>query len=99
HNAFDSEDPDNVNDVRDSRQNPDSWHAHLVNADDNFCITGVTAVTTAGIAVVDGDMSVKVPTSKIDGAISGEASGFYIVPGVVACDGITPLALQVQPVL
>jgi len=96
HNAFDSDDPDAVNDVRDSRQNPDSWHAHLVNVDGNACITAVSVVTTAGIAIVDGDMSVKVPKSKMDGSIAGQAAGFHIVPGVAACDGVTPLKLQVQ---
>ena len=96
HNAFDSDDPDAVNDVRDSRQNPDSWHAHLVNVDGNACITAVSDMTTAGIAIVDGDMSVTVPKSKMDGTISGQAAGFHIVPGVAACDGVTPLALQVQ---
>jgi len=96
HNAFDSDDPDAVNDVRDSRQNPDSWHAHLVNVDENACITAVSDVTTAGIAIVDGDMSVKVPKSKIDGSIDGQAAGFHIVPSVAACNGVTPLALQVQ---
>lgn len=99
HDAFDSEDPDAVNDVRDSAQNPDSWHAHLVKVDDNLCITDVTALTTAGISVVDGDMSVNVAKSKIDGSINGEALGLHIVPDVAVCDGIHPLALQVQPVL
>ena len=56
----------------------------------------MSAVTTAGISIVDGDMSVKVPKSKIDGTIADQAFGFHIVPGVTACDEITPLALQVQ---
>ena len=96
HNAFDSEDPDNVNDVRDSAQNPDSWHAHLVNVDENACITEVTKVTTTGISIVDGDMKITVPKSKIDGSIAGQASGFHIVPGVELCDSVHPLKLQVQ---
>jgi len=96
HNAFDSDDPDAVNDVRDSRQNPDSWHAHLVNVDVNACITAVSDIPSAGIAIVDGDMKVTVAKAKMDGSFSGMAAGFHIVPEVPACDGVNPLALQVQ---
>lgn len=84
------------NDVRDSKQNPDGWHAHLVNVDGNACITEVTDDTTAGISINDGNMSVHITKKKIDGAISGTAAGFHIVPGVADCVGVHPLALQVQ---
>ena len=96
HNAFDSDDPDAVNDVRDSKQNPDSWHAHLVNVDGNACITAVSSLPSAGISIVDGDMKITVAKAKMDGSFSGTAAGFHIVPGVPACDGVNPLALQVQ---
>ena len=99
HNAGDDildEDPNVVNDVRDSKQNPDGWHAHLLNLNGDDCITEVTEFTAAGIAIVDGDMKVKVPTSKIDGIIDGQAFGFHIVPNIAACNGVTDLKLQVQ---
>jgi hypothetical protein len=85
------------NDVRDSKQIPDGWHLHLVNVDENACITAVSDDTQGGIRVdKDGVMKVTIPTSEIDGTISGPASGFHIVPGVVICDGKHPLSLQVQ---
>ncbi|MCH7561928.1 MAG: hypothetical protein IIC67_11320 [Thaumarchaeota archaeon] len=97
HNAFDSEDPDTVNDVRDSKQNPVEWHLHLVNVDANFCITSVSDFTQDGISVdKNGVMKVSVPSSEIDGTISGQASGFHVVPGVSDCTGKHPLKLQVQ---
>ena len=85
------------NDVRDSKQNPDGWHPHKVNVDENACITAVSDDTQAGIRVdKNGIMKVTIPTSEIDGTISGPASGFHIVPGVEICDGKHPLKLQVQ---
>ena len=97
HNAFDSEDPDAVNDVRDSKQNPDGWHLHLVNVDENACITAVSDFTQGGISVdKNGVMKVNVPSSEIDGTISGQASGFHIGTGVEACADTHPLGLQVQ---
>ena len=84
------------NDVRDSKQNPDGWHPHLVKVDENACITDVTDSTQAGITIRDGNMIVQILKSEIDGTIAGQAAGFHIVPGVAACVGVHPLALQVQ---
>jgi len=41
-------------------------------------------------------MKVSVPSSEIDGTISGQASSFHVVPGVSDCTGKHPLKLQVQ---
>ena len=92
-------DPDVVNDVRDSKQNPDSWHAHLVALEGESCIASVTDVTTAGIGIIDGNMVVNVAKAKVGDGLSKVLFGFNIVPGVEACADYHPLALQVQPVL
>jgi len=97
HNVGDGDDPNAVNDVRDSKQNPDSWHAHLVKLD-GTCITEVTEFNAAGIAIVNGDMKVKTPKFKIDGTIDDNpAFGFHIVPFADACENSGhPLELEVQ---
>jgi len=98
HNAGDqngdtSEPP---NDVRDSTQNPDGWHAHNVvladgTADSTFCVAEIVDAPTAGIAIKQDKIDVNVKNSALTGNLSTNAAAFTII-----VDGACPATLGTE---
>lgn len=81
HNANVDDDP--KNEVRDSNQNPDGWHAHNVvlaagTADSTFCVAEIADAPTAGIAIEDDKIDVNVRNSALTGELGDLAAAFTI---------------------
>ena len=98
---------DGKNDVRDSLQNPNGWHAHNVvlatppeGADENttFCIAEISDAPNAGIsfATQGTDVTVNIRNSQLTGDLSGTAAAFSIVVDP-ACPITIPTTSVVPP--
>ena len=75
--------------VRDSRQNPDHWHAHNVIAGASndssvadACIVSLSGYVQAGIAIQGDIMTVNVPPTTLSGSITTGPGSFLIVPTI-----------------
>ena len=101
---------DGKNDVRDSLQNKDGWHAHNVVLGDGtslstFCVTEISDAPTAGIAFNKENISVNVRNSELTGNLSTITAAFDIVvdpdcpityPTETVIDGGLPLGILVH---
>jgi len=95
------------NDVRDSTQNPDGWHAHNVNlgagtASSTFCVTAIVDAPNAGIGIKGSQIDVQIKNSVLTGTLGTATAGFDIIIdgacGITAGTGSTtagPLPLGI----
>lgn len=73
---------------RDSRQNPDAWHAHTVTlaggatAPNDFCLAAITSTPTAGIQIHGSAMRISVAAGDLPFAVADidAAVGFTVHP-------------------
>lgn len=81
---------------RDSRQNPDAWHAHTVTVaagatpPNDFCLVSIGSTPTAGIQIRGASMSVNVRVAKLPvppEAIDA-AAGFTVEPDGACASGL-----------
>lgn len=107
HNA--DVDEDGKNDVRDSHQNPDGWHAHNVvlaggTGQSTFCVTEIFDAPTSGISISGDSIKVNVRNSVLTGELSSTSAAFNIivdqdcpitVPTTEVIDGGLPLGIVV----
>jgi hypothetical protein len=101
---------DGKNDVRDSLQNKDGWHAHNVVLADGtdlstFCIAEISDAPTSGIAFNEANVKVNVRNSALTGSLSTATAAFDIVvdpdceitlPTESVIDGGLPLGIVVH---
>ena len=72
------------NDVRDSTQNPDGWHAHNVNLGAgagaaSFCVTAIVDAPNVGIGIKGSQVDVQVRNSILTGTLSTISAAFDII--------------------
>lgn len=72
------------NDVRDSTQNPDGWHAHNVNLGAGagaatFCVTAIVDAPNVGIGIKGSQIDVQVKNSVLTGTLSTTSAAFDII--------------------
>ncbi|AJW70971.1 hypothetical protein [Nitrosopumilus adriaticus] len=97
HNA--DVDGDGKNDVRDSLQNKDGWHAHNVVLGSSttlstFCVTEISDAPTSGIAFNNENVKVNVKNSALTGNLGSATAAFDIV-----VDGDCPITFPTESVI
>jgi len=97
HNA--DVDGDGKNDVRDSLQNKDGWHAHNVvlasgTSVSTFCVAEISDAPTSGIALNNANVKVNVKNSALTGNLGTATAAFDIV-----VDGDCPITFPTESVI
>lgn len=92
-------DGDGSNDVRDSLQNKDGWHAHNVllggtTRAGNICITEIRDAPTSGIALNQEDVRVQVRNDELSGRVLQRVVAFSIIP-----DRDCPITVPTQDII
>lgn len=82
HNANVDDDP--KNEVRDSTQNPDGWHAHNVvlgngTLNSTFCVAEIVDAPNAGVSINGDLVKVNVQNSALTGTLSSTTAVFDII--------------------
>lgn len=100
-------DEDGKNDVIDSLQNKNGWHAHNVKLGEAACVTEISDAPTSGISIEGTSVKVNVRNSVLTGSLdttSDSATGFRITTDescpVTIIDGAPNglgLRLQLEP--
>jgi hypothetical protein len=89
---------------RDSRQNPDAWHAHTATVSggatppNDFCVVSIDSTPTAGIQILGDTMTVNVQDWKLPVAPEDfdAAAGFTLEPDAACASGLA-VRLVVNP--